>query len=335
MSDSSIFLRLFKYRPGDGRVSQEDFFTEALAGVLDASPFLRADFVRWLIGIDDVETARVYTQRSLAGGGRVDVWIEVRGDGRRHLVAMENKIDAAVDVKQLRTYEKALRGETGAASRILVCAALKERVQFSCGPPVAFKPVLWREVAGWLRGWLREHPREPVGPLARELLSLMENWNMAIDLTADDLVTATRYRRTVEREMLQILDEVYAECNIPQGQGNWSFNRQHLIYTSRRFSKNMKAYSEFGFDFERDDAGWSVSSLGLPSAYFAVAGSQGAVLKRRLAALDWPAPPEEWGDSYLRAKQLESMVVSGDSLHMHYLEFFKTARAELWEALKL
>ena len=46
---SSFFLRLFAYRPRDGRVPQEDFFTEAFAGVLQASVPLRVNFVGWLI----------------------------------------------------------------------------------------------------------------------------------------------------------------------------------------------------------------------------------------------------------------------------------------------
>lgn len=330
---NSIFVRLFKYRSGDGRVSQEDFFTEALAGVLDASHSLRVDFVRWLIGVGEMETVHVSTQWSFVSGGRVDVWFDARGGGVRHLVAMENKIGAAVNEDQLRLYEKALRSEAG--TRTLVCATRYSRPKLACGPSVVFNPVVWPEVAAWFLGWLRERPDEPVAPLVRELLLLMEEWEMDVHLTADDLAAATRHRTSVERQMLQILDEVSAECDIPQGQGNWSYNRQHLTYTSPRFSKGMKAYVEFGFDFERDDAEWSVPRLGLPSAYFAVRGTEGQILKRRLATLDWPSPPKGWSDSYLRAKQLDSMVVSGDSLHLHYLSFFKGAREELWKALKL
>ena len=333
---SGVFLRLFKYRPGDGRVSQEDFFTEALAGVLDASLSLRVDFVRRLIGAEGIEAAHVSTQQGLAGDGRVDMWIEARGVGKtRHLLAIENKIGASVGRDQLRAYDRALRATGHAGSRTLACVTRHERPSFTSAPTVTFRPVYWNEVARWFREWFRSHSKEPVAPLVRELLLLMEEWEMDVHLTADDLAAATRHRTSVERQVLQILDEVYAECKIPQGQGNWVFNRQLLCYTSRRFSKAMKAWAEFGFDFERDDAGWSVPRLGLPSAYFAVGGAEGQILKKRLATLGWSAPPEEWGDSYLRAKQLERMVVSGESLHLQYLEFFKTARAELWEALKL
>ena len=148
-------------------------------------------------------------------------------------------------------------------SRTLVCATRDQRTDLTCKPPVAFRAVLWREAADWLRGWLRERPSEAVGPLVRELLYLMEEWNMAIHLTADDLATATRYRTSVEGQMSQILDEIYNECVIPKGQGNWSF-RQTLTYTSPWFSKGMKAKAEFGFDFDRADTNWSVPRLGLP-----------------------------------------------------------------------
>ena len=105
----------------------------------------------------------------------MDVWIHARRGGVRHLVAMENKIAAHVSETQLRDYENALRREGGEGSRTLVCATQNQRVDLSCGAPVAFRSVLWREVADWLRGWMRDRSGEPVGPLVRELLYLMKN----------------------------------------------------------------------------------------------------------------------------------------------------------------
>ena len=50
---------------------------------------------------------------------------------------------------------------------------------------------------------------------------------------------------------------------------------------------------------------------------------------------DWESPPEDWGDGYLRVKRMKSLQIYGNSLHGSYLEFFLTARDELWKALGL
>ena len=254
---------------------------------------------------------------------------------------MENKIRAPVDEVQLRWYESQLQLESKADTRTLVCATRHERptIQLSASKPaVAFKPIRWHEVADWLRKWLSQQPdglNELGVHLIRELLLLMEDWGMAIHLTADDLAATTRHRTSVEGQLLQILDEVYAESVLPDGQGNWFYSQRYLTYISPRFANDLEAKAEFGFDFERDNAEWSVLQLGLPSAYFAVVGTEGPKLTRRLTALDWAPVPENWPDNYLRAKQLDSLIVTGTSLHLIYLEFFRTAREELWRALRL
>ena len=342
---NSFFLRLFTYRSRDGREPQEDFFTEAFAGVLRSSVPLRTSFLGWLIDLHEVDSVHISTQSALDDGGRVDIWIEARSDRSRvrHVLAMENKISAPVDEAQLLRYENQLKREANPNTRnlTLVCATRHERASFepsTCRPVVAFKQVRWHEVADWLRGWLSQQPdglHEPGVPLVHELLLLMEDWNMEIHLTAEDLAATTRHRTSVEGHLLQLLNEVYTECELSDGQGNWSYNSQLLAYSSPRFTSDMDARAEFGFDFERDDADWSVPQLGLPSAYFSVIGSEGPKLTKRLTALGWAPPPKDWPDQYLGAKQLDSLVVTGVSLHPIYLDFFRTAREELWQALGL
>lgn len=340
-----LFIRLFTYRPKDGRMSQEDFFTEAFAGVLRASLGLRLQFVNWLIDPPhEVDSVHITTQKTLDDGrSQVDIWIEARshGCGTHHVIAMENKIEAAVDIDQLRRYEAQLQLKATFYTRTLVCATRYERASMEpspCEPVVKFRHICWHEVADQLRGWLLQQPdghHEPGGTLIHELLSLMEEWKMEIHLTADDLAAATRHRASVEGHLLQLLDEIWAECELPDGQGEWRYDRRHLCYTSRQFNADINARAEFGFDFERDDADWSVSQIGLPSAYFAIRGTKEPELMNRLEALEWGPAPEEWGGDYLRAKQLNSLIVTGSSLHPIYLDFFRTARKELWQALDL
>ena len=334
---SSFFNQLFHYRPRNNRSPKEDFFTEALAGVLKASLPLRAAFVQWLIGYE-VDAVHLYTQKAFETGERVDVWIEARSDSGevRHVLALENKIDASEGPDQLRRYEAHLKHETAASTRTLVYATRHERAPFEpcrSGPPVAFKPIHWFRVANWFKDWLSAQPEglnDRGVPLVRELLSLMEDWNMAIHLTADDLAAATRHRTSVERNLLQLLDEVYAACALPGEIGNaWAYNRRDLYYTSPFLDAAQNAYAEFGFDFERDDPSWSVPQLGLPAAYFAVLGTGTPELE---ALTNWDSPPEDW-DGYLHVKWLNSLQVQGHSFYAGYLDFFLAARRELWQAL--
>ena len=337
---SSIFGRLFKYRPRDNRDPKEDFFTEALAGVLQASPELRSAFVYRLIE-QEVDHVFVRTQETTPDG-RIDIWIDARNrrNGARHLVAMENKIGADVNRYQLRRYEAHLRSERDADSRTLISATRHERSRFlRCldTPNVLFEEVHWFRVADFLRDWLSKQPNEggdPSVPFVCELLLLMEEWSMAMTLKVDDLAAATSYHRSVHAQLVQVLEEIKADCGFPGTADNkWSSSGKpslYLAFTSPRFGKHQTIRVEFGFDFERDDAGWSVAQLGLPSAYFTVYCPQPLELEHLQG---WQLPPEDWGTEYRRVKHLNVLEVKGDSLHMKYIEFFQVARGELWGAL--
>ena len=210
----SLFLRLFTYRPRVGRITKEDFFTEALAGVLQANDELHKGFVNWLIHPHKVDSVHVATQKTLSSGDRIDIWIEALSDCRRnrHVIAIENKIDAAVVKDQLDRYKSQLQLETTANTRTLVCATRYERASVEPSPVVAFKQICWNEVADWFKEWRLQQPEqhhEPGGTLVNELLSLMEDWKMEIHLTADDLSAATRHRTSVEGHLIQLLDEVW------------------------------------------------------------------------------------------------------------------------------
>ena len=335
----SIFSQLFTYRPSAERSPQEDFFTAALAGVLKASSSLRLEFVRCLTG-QETDFVHIETQRTVPGGNRLDIWIEARTrhGAIRHVIAMENKLGAGEGESQLRRYEEHLKSDTTAHTRTLVYATLHERSTFqpsSSGIHVDFQPIHWFDVATWMRRWLAKRPsgvddRSTV--LVCELLQLMKDWEMAMNLNADHLAAATLYRRTVMKQFLQILDEIKSSCGLFGAKGNqWSHNREFLHYSSPWVDEREDIHVEFGFDFDRDDADFSVAHLCVPSAYFAVRGTH----RRELDTLDdWGPAPNSWGDDdYLRVKQIRDLRVRGDSLHSEYLGFFNTARDELWRAI--
>ena len=335
---TSLFGRLFRCRPRPDRRPEEDFFTEALVGVLQASERLSRDFVGWLI-CQTVDRVRLETQRSAGADGRIDIWIDARNGGEaRHVVAMENKIGAPEGDEQLSGYSAYLQRFDQAETRTLVYATMHERKARPPspeGPPVRFRPVFWFEVADWLRRWVdarRWNPDDGGVFFARELLELMEQWGMAMTLNAGDLAAATAYRRTVEGRLLQILEEVKGACELAGAPGNpWAHERQFLHYRSPWLDDQKDMYVLFGFDFQRDDAEWSVERLRLPSAYVAAAGSR--ELSHGGPLSNWTEPPAAWPEDYLLVRQLASLDVRGDSLHEQYLDFFRNAISELCEAV--
>ena len=339
----SIFDRLFRYRPSSDRLPQEDFFTEALVGVLRASPALAEAFASWLIG-EELDQVALQSQKTV-GKNRIDIWIDARNRRRgiRHAVAVENKIGAGEGEDQLLRYESQLKCDAGAHTRTLVYATLHERSGFKPGsdsPRVRSRQIHWFEVADWMRKSLA-NPNGEVDErcivFLRELLLLMEHWNMTMNLNAGDLATATTYKRSVEDQLIQILDETYAACQLPGTRDNqWSYvprySRRVLCYSSPWIDDHQDIYVEFGFDFDRHDVDWNVDELRLPSAYFAVRGTTRPSLD---SLSSWGAPPDSWDSDYLLVKQLPCLRVGGDSLHVEYLNFLQDARDELWRAVGL
>ena len=207
---TSVFGRLFKYRPSENRLPEEDFFTEALAGVLQKTPEVRTKFVKWLIEHNDnkveITEANIYTQKQVSGG-RLDIYINaVSADGQRHVVAVENKIGAEEGGNQLQRYLEHLDSENDAATRTLVYITL------SSEPPplkleqnnVTFNHLKWFQVYNWLK-----ESAEAGHPFLCDLLELMKEWNMIIELSATDLAATIRYNKVAKRQFYNVLNSVY------------------------------------------------------------------------------------------------------------------------------
>lgn len=343
----SLFARLFKYRPSEGRSPQEDFLTEALAGVLESSFPLRAAFVNWLVECDlDCERVRVETQKSAGSYGRLDLWLEAQErSGERHVVVFENKISATEGENQLGRYEKYLQKHLAEAdSRTLIYLTPHSHTEFrpsenTNDPAVAFRELRWFQVYKWMTDWVQE-PDAEARPtvLVKELLTLMEEWNLTIELNASDLAAAVAHRTSVEKKMLQLLDEVLAACRsrLPSTPRKWSYSRRHLTYSSPYIDGGENLYFSFGFDFDREDDLWSVNGLQLPSAYFAVHIDNVDQLDQEAMSSDWVTPPESWGwTEAVRVKRLSCLRAQAGSLHEAYLEFFDQALGEALTAASL
>ena len=343
-----LFSSLFTYRSRKDRSPQEDFFTEALAGVLNANDALRTVFVEWLFKRVEPKVhctlksvALVDTQVTIDGGGRLDMWLDAKDDtNARHLIAIENKIDALEGRSQLSRYAAHLGTRTDAASRTLVYITPHERTSFRPAVDrhgVGFCQCRWFQVYDRFQSWVREQDQPAAGrfgTLTTELLTLMEDWKMDMNLSAADLATATTYKSTAQGRLIQILREVRDACRtrLQFDEGNWSYDRDALVYSSPWIG-GESFYIEYGFDFERDDQDWTVERISLPSAYFAIRGEE-------VNQQDWSALPSDWGSTpndwnwwgEARVKRLNRIDTGGSSMRDNYLDFFVSALAEVGNA---
>lgn len=112
-----------------------------------------------------MDSVHLETQCTLAGGDRVDVWIDAQDkrSGARHFVAMENKIQSSEGQEQPNRYCEALRNRSRAVSRTLIYATCHERTAFQPSPgepEVRFRPLHWIEVADWMTEWATAQPED-------------------------------------------------------------------------------------------------------------------------------------------------------------------------------
>ena len=323
--------RLFQYRATERKSPAEDFFTEAFAGVLSADDGeTAAAFASWLTE-RNFRRARVVTQK-VVDEGRLDMELVAEdGDGRQHLIVVENKLGAKEGDNQLPRYQSYLDSQV-AESRTLVYLTRGEARDLPGSESVCFRNRHWCDVYEWLAAWVEGCSERP-GVLARELLTLMEEWGMEVGLGAQDLAASVAYKTRVQHQLLQILDRVWEVCKKDATGGQWSYNRDGLEYTSAKID-DSGLYYMFGFDFSRSESAWNVSRLQLPSAYFAICGEDvGARDWSGLSGKNWKNPPPAWGWTDERVRELDSLKTDGVSLHQSYLDFFLSALAEAKEAL--
>ena len=302
-----------------------------------ANDTLLGAFVQRIIG------HRVETQKSVDRFGQLDLWLEAQDEsGQRHLLVVENKIGAPADPAQLARYASYLATQTHAASRTLLFVSPRSPSGFRPSTDdslVKFRECRWYRVYDWLKEWVDVHGRQAPGSsvLAKELLTLMEEWNMDMKLSAADLAVATTYKLSAQKRLYQVLNEVHEACKIEllkSAKGRWNYDYSELIYSSPTIG-DKGVHIEFGFDFGRKDEDWDVSRLGLPSAYFAIRGEGVGQQYRSVLPDGWKSPPSTWGwPKGERVKQLSPFKTGGSSLRNVYLRFFLDALAEAHKAFK-
>ncbi|MCB2212087.1 PD-(D/E)XK nuclease family protein [bacterium] len=205
MQDVSFFTRLSSYSPRAGRNPREDFFTEALAWLLNNEPNLAIAYAQhmWSLSAEsadrpieplpEVATIEVETQ-VVANEGRPDM--VMRGyaadeDGRTRrsktpawIMAFEHKLDAGEGTRQLHRYACYLCTEAGGRSdpipHMLVYITRYHNPN-SDNPPdlgAPFQPLRWRDVYNFLTSW-DGSVQEQNKLYFSELIKFMEEQDMA------------------------------------------------------------------------------------------------------------------------------------------------------------
>ena len=335
--DSSIYGRVFRYRQSDNRSPKEDFFTEVLAGTLESTCALSNAFVGYLIGVP-VNSVRIETQKKV-DQGRLDIHIDADSEDGRHVVAFENKIGAKEGHRQLRNYEQYLMSQR-AKTRWLYYLTLHSPTDFEPQKDgVEFRRLQWFDVYNWFKAWLGKND-QAIGQRSRvlinEMLTLMEEWNMATNLNVSDLAAATIYKTRVHQQLVHLMDVVFQKSGIPSTRGNqWSYDYVLMQYESAWIDDREDGiFISYGFEFYRDDVNWSSTKLLLPSAYFGVAGPGVDEFDWSGLGERWTAAPDSWDwDSGTRAVQMERLPIHGDDIGNEYLEFFLGCLEELWRVM--
>ena len=205
---ANIFDRIFRYRPTPGRTPREDYFTELFASVLEKCEYLGATIVGRLICCDNITRVELQTQKHFSSlGRRVDLYVTAwDGNGQRHVLVIESKLDSVAGENQLPDYIELLAQDKKAHSRTLAYVTKNSEdpgiSELKCQgrqSNVTFKHLKWSQVHGWIRECVEglDEPSLTWKELLKEFLALMEDWNMGGPISARSMRAALVYHNSL------------------------------------------------------------------------------------------------------------------------------------------
>lgn len=347
-----FFDRIFQYRQSEWRAPRENYLTEILAAILEKHKKLAAAFVEYLLADrDDIQHGDIYrvdieTQRRFCGL-QPDIYVTAHDSVGRHILIIENKIDAPEGENQLASYMELLEKKgQNANSRTLVYITQYSGSDFD-GELKQFKHLYWHEVYTWIKNWVEESYNQEANSveLVTELLNLMEDWKMDGELMAQDLRAALIYHTSSGNLLRNIMEQAWNESKIEEDlKIKLAGKSEDTYFYCWRYSKEISHLEirriRMGYWFNREDSKWNAAQLELPSAVVAIYHDKNlpsAKLERPSNA--WTDDPkytdyaDYTGDKCLWVKVLNETPCYGTSLSDFYRKFFLGALSELKCAL--
>ena len=350
---ANIFDRIFQYRQSAGRTPREDYFTELFASVLEKCEYLGATIVGKLISCNNITRVKLQTQKHFSSlGRRVDLYVTAWDrNGQKHVLVVESKLDSVEGENQLPDYIELLAQDEKAHSRTLAYITKKsEKLNVPTlerqgrRNNVTFKHLKWSQVYGWIEEFVDEleGPNLTWKELLKELLALMEDWDMGGPISARSMRAALDYHNSLDsgKCLFEPINSAWSESGINDvldWRGHWYYRDYYkYCWQSSPYLANFgNAQISMGFQFDRRDDVWDVDKMELPSAAVTISeGDEGGI--------PFPQPSEEWeegpvpgmydGDQWVR--QTSQPPRHGESLEEFYRAFFLQAFTEIRNILQ-
>ncbi len=212
--EKSLFGGLYSYRPSPNRLPEEDFFTEALAGVLHRERDLAQDVFELLTELR-VEPGVIQTQVRYPRSDAKNEWNRIDlmmtgydNDGMSHIAFVECKIGAKEGYEQLPRYLKSLRNLSGYRSKTL-CYITRDadpKTLETGASDIKFRKFRWSEIFSHLQSPQRTYRKIP---LIDELLAFMEELGMSHEVHMSELIAGVSLARAQSR-IMSLLDAAWA-----------------------------------------------------------------------------------------------------------------------------
>ena len=349
---ASIFDRIFRYRQSAGRTPREDYFTELFASILEKCEYLGVRIVGKLISCNNITKVKVETQKHFSSlGRRVDLYVTAwDGNGQRHVLVVESKLDSVAGENQLPDYIELLARDEDAHSRTLAYITKKSEdpgiSELECQgrqSNITFKYLKWSQVYGWIRERVEglDEPNLTWEGLLKELLALMEDWNMGGPISARSMRAAIIYHNSLgsgARLVQELIDPAWLKSGIDDVFGptkeKWIYEYETGWQTSPGLVDYGKARIAMGFRFDRRDEVWNVDEVELPSPV--------VTIKRGKNADGFPRPSKKWKEGSVSGMHENHRWVRqiggppprhGESLEKFYQDFFLQTFTEICNAL--
>ena len=297
----------------------------------------------WLFELENIEApVRIETQKQF-GNRRPDIYVDV--DDKSYVAIIESKIDSKEGENQLKAYERILSDYwPNAKSKILVyITKYNEDVgdeEYKKSGNQKFRRHKWSDLYKRFAKVKQENPEE-VGALERELLKLMEDWELDGCINAAQLRSfITCFDNRVGERLTNVQDDAWHASGLgnvlKKTEGNWIYNS----WKGEQYSPTIQPYGVriwIGFRYDRRDDNWNVDDLEIPSP---------AVTLHEVGQVDqqFPKPSTNWTgrasvegwskDRWIRQPTQDEMPKYGDSLYDYYKRFFETVFCEIKEAIE-